>query len=300
VAYFGNFNKLGDLVKAVFNGVSWVGSNFATYLPSQVSCGSGCGSTVICDSPSTGHPKICAVSTDCSAGGTASTCIAGSCRCTAPTTCDATGACACAAPAVCGGGGTCVCPGAGETCSAGVCTCSADSNCAAGQTCVNGRCAQRVNAIAFGQYRDSSNTVQRRLIVGHGATLSITNLANGAQSDINLATCYVPAGGTNQAIVNGILGIAVHPEYGDILVEVKGTNNFRYLLNVDAADNSCRHELSVQRSLQHTQTPTNAVPLDFGSTGDGHIVFMPDGMLLRYEVVVNASPANWTVYNVSK
>ena len=165
---------------------------------------------------------------------------------------------------------------------------------------INNRCASRVTALAFGDVLDSKKIKQRRLVVGHGAILSIIDLSTGVQNDINLATAYVPAGGTNQATVNGILGIAVHPQYGDIYVEVKGTNNFRYLLNVDAGDNSCRHGLTVQKVYQHSQTPSNAIPLDFGSTGDGHIVFMPDGMLLRYETVVNGAPANWATYKVSK
>jgi hypothetical protein len=296
--YFGNFNKPGDVTKVVNNGVAWIPTSLASYLPSQVSCGGGCGAAVVCDSPSTGHPKTCNATPDCAASGAASTCVAGHCRCSAPQTCDVNGACACVAPATCSTG-VCACPGPGETCSAGVCTCTSDTSCATGQACVNGRCAQRVTAITTGQFNDSSKGPQRHLFIGHGSTLSIIDLATGAQTDVNLATAYVPQGG-NQATVNGILGIAVHPQYGDILVEVKGTNNYRYLLNVDGGDNSVRHELTVQQALQRTQNPTSAVPLDFGQTADGHIVFMPDGNLLRFAPVVNGAPTDWAIYKVSK
>jgi hypothetical protein len=184
----------------------------------------------------------------------------------------------------------------GESCTSGICTCSADSNCPTG-SCVNGHCAQRVTAMAIGQFQDATKGTQRRLFVGHGAILSVIDLGTGGQTDVNLATAYTPVG--NQQTVNGILSIAMHPQYGDILVEVKGANGFSYLLNVDGGDNSVRHELTVQRELQHTQTPTTPVPSDFGQSSDGHLVFMPDGMLLRFAVVVNGLPT-FATYKVSK
>ena len=205
---------------------------------------------------------------------------------------------------MCPGGANCVanlcaCPGAGESCTSNTCTCTADANCAAGQTCVNGRCGERVTALAVGEVQDSKKITQRKLVVGHGSIVSIIDLSSGAQTDINLASAYVPTG--LQEAVSHISALAVHPQYGDIWAEVwGGVNRRRYLINIDSNDNSCRHGLTVQKMYQHSQNPSNPIPSDFGTTGDGHLVFMPDGMLLRYEAVVNMSPANWATFKVTK
>jgi hypothetical protein len=116
---------------------------------------------------------------------------------------------------------------------------------------------ERITSIAFAQLKYSApNVFHRYLIVAHGTTLSFLDLDGGspAQRDIDLTNRNIYDSTTPAAAARGestpaaVLGIAVVP-YGDLVVEVRGSNGNRFLLNVDAHDKSARHERAVQRDI---------------------------------------------------
>jgi hypothetical protein len=117
---------------------------------------------------------------------------------------------------------------------------------------------QRITAIAFGQLKYSlQNAFHRYLIIAHGTTISFLDLDGGSpvQKDIDLTNRSIYDPTAPAAVARGestpvsVLSIAVVP-YGDLVVEVRGSNGNRFLLNMDAYDHSCRHELVVQRDIE--------------------------------------------------
>jgi putative pyrroloquinoline-quinone binding quinoprotein len=131
---------------------------------------------------------------------------------------------------------------------------------------------ERITAIAFAVETNPGPTQNHRnLYIGHGTTLSIYDLDGGTQTNVDLSAAQPPQ------TVNGILGIAVHPAYGEIFVQVKSTAGSRFIINVDAHDRSMRHALDVQND-QHLPPPF--VPKS--SPDDGRLVIMPDGQLMRW------------------
>jgi hypothetical protein len=126
---------------------------------------------------------------------------------------------------------------------------------------------ERITAIAFAQLKYSPPDVfHRYLIVAHGTTLSFLDLdgVSPVQKDIDLTNrnIYDPttpgAAARGESTPAAVLGIAVVP-YGDLVVEVRGTNGNRFLLNVDARDQSVRHERAVQRDILDVHPCSNAL-----------------------------------------
>ena len=116
---------------------------------------------------------------------------------------------------------------------------------------------ERITALAFGQLEYSPpNVFHRYLVVAHGTTISFLDLDGGipAQKDIDLTNRNIYDPTTPSAVARGesppvsVLGIAIVP-YGDLVIEVRGSNGNRFLLNVDAHDKSCRHQRVVQRGI---------------------------------------------------
>jgi len=128
---------------------------------------------------------------------------------------------------------------------------------------------ERITAIAFEVGKVPGVLSHRLLYLGHGTHLTIYDLNLGSPTSIDLN-----AGAPSPPIAS-ILGIAVHPVYGAIYVEVKNTAGNRYLVEIDAHDYSQRHLRDVQVDL-HLQP---LVPLFF--TNDGRITVMPQRDLLR-------------------
>ena len=122
--------------------------------------------------------------------------------------------------------------------------------------------AQRITAMAFAELKYAPpNVFHRYLVIGHGANLSLLDLDGGTpvQKDIDLTNLAVYNPTTTDAQARGestpeaILSIAVAPD-GDLLVEVRGAGNGaipknRFLLNIDAHDQSVRNQRMVQRDL---------------------------------------------------
>jgi PQQ-like domain len=117
---------------------------------------------------------------------------------------------------------------------------------------------ERITAIAFGQLKFSPpNVFHRYLIIAHGTTISFLDLDGGipTQKDIDLTNGNIYDHTSAGAVARGestpvsVLNIAIVP-YGDLVAEVRGSNGNRFLLNVDAYDQSCRHELVVQRDIR--------------------------------------------------
>jgi hypothetical protein len=116
---------------------------------------------------------------------------------------------------------------------------------------------ERITAIAFGQlYFTPPRIFHRFLIIAHGTTLSFLDLDGGspAQKDLDLTNPVLYNPTTPGAVARGesaptaILSVAVSP-YGDLVIEVRGTTPNRFILNLDAHDQSGRH----QRVVQHDQ-----------------------------------------------
>jgi hypothetical protein len=72
-----------------------------------------------------------------------------------------------------------------------------------------------------------------------------------------------------------VLGLAAHPVYGDVYVEVKDSSGTRNLLDLDEHDLSVRLVRDVQIDL-HLQP---LVPSSFSN--DGRLAITPDDRLLR-------------------
>jgi hypothetical protein len=117
---------------------------------------------------------------------------------------------------------------------------------------------ERITALAFGQRKYSPPDVfHRYLIVAHGTTLSFLDLDGGfpVQKDIDLTNRNIYDPTTPNAMARGestpvaVLSTVVVP-YDDIVIEVRGSNGNRWLLNVDAHDQSARHQRAVQRDIQ--------------------------------------------------
>jgi hypothetical protein len=141
----------------------------------------------------------------------------------------------------------------------------------------------RITAIAF--ERQPGPVQHRFLVVAHGTTLSIVDLDTAQQADLDLALA-APA-----PAPAAILSIAIHPQYGDIIVEVRDTSNGRRILVV-------REDRTV-RELRDVQADLRTLPLAPASfTTDGRIVMMPDGQLLRLIPSVGAIPPQFQVYKL--
>jgi hypothetical protein len=128
----------------------------------------------------------------------------------------------------------------------------------------------RITAIAFEQHKSPGPTqFHRTLYVGHGTTLTIVDLDAGSQKNVDLSATAPPL------LNNAILGLAVHPVYGDVYVEVKDSSGARNLLDVD------EHDLSV-RLVRDVQIDLHLQPLAPASfSNDGRLAITPDDKLLR-------------------
>jgi hypothetical protein len=124
---------------------------------------------------------------------------------------------------------------------------------------------ERITALAFGQLKfQTPDIFHRYLIVAHGTTISFLDLDGGSpqQKDIDLTNrnIYDPldtdARNRCETTPVKILSIAVVP-YGDLVIEVRGgtkqigaptfcVDNARWILNVDAHDQSAKNERNVQ------------------------------------------------------
>jgi hypothetical protein len=208
---------------------------------------------------------------------------------------------------------------------------------------------ERITAIAFDQRMHApSNTYHRFLIVAHGTTVSLVDLDGGTprQRDVNLANAAAcnPDPAWGESTVQAVLSTAAAP-FGDVILEVRGAGdkaapgNVRntWLVNLNDQDLSCRHELEVQRSLEHVNPcpcaagytcvenvclktcgscPTGfacsgglcriigEIPHNFGigagtNGGNGRLAVLPSGRLLRWVAAVDQTPAGFAEYNTT-
>jgi hypothetical protein len=344
VLYFANFYRVGDLVKVTSNASSvWQQPVAMTsYKPTAVSCGAACGTANVCDyTPGSNHKcntqAMCSSGTICVQTGQGMS-MNGQCTCPAGTTCVSGGTCSCTAfPGQACTAGACGCPGSGQTCNVNhICTCTSTAQCPAGQTCdtVNGVCGTRVTAMAAAQLWVPNPTggppatvKMGFLFIAHGSVVSIMNLdalPNPTQEDVDLAQVYAPEANTTppESTVQSILGIAIHPDYGDIYVEAKGTNGYSYLLNLLHPNHKVVHAFQKQQQLKHAQScgltgdpacpsgvcdsatqrcsPPGAVPRAFaGPNSDGNIAFEPTGKLLRFVKASDSAPTQFTEYDLN-
>jgi hypothetical protein len=148
----------------------------------------------------------------------------------------------------------------------------------------------RITAITFEQHKSPGPTQgHRNLYVGHGTILSIVDLDSGAQQNLDLASAAPPPATT------AILGLAVHPVYGDIYVEIKDATGTRNLLDIDEHDLSIRLARDVQMDL-HLQS---SIPQGFSN--DGRLTIAPDNSVWRLvpPTVVGATPT-FSAYQVAR
>jgi hypothetical protein len=148
----------------------------------------------------------------------------------------------------------------------------------------------RITAIAFEQHKSPGPTQgHRNVFVGHGTTLSIFDLDSGAQQNINLASAAPPLA------ITAILGLAVHPVYGDVYVEAKDSTGTRNLLDIDEHDLSVRLARDVQMDL-HLQ-PT----LPPGFSNDGRLTIAPDNSVWRLvPPALVGGPPSFSSYQVAR
>jgi hypothetical protein len=142
---------------------------------------------------------------------------------------------------------------------------------------------ERITAIAFEQHKSPDpSQFHRSLYIGHGTTLTIVDLDTGSQKNVDLS-------------VTAILGLAVHPVYGDVYVEVKDSSGARNLVDIDEHDLSVRRVRDVQIDL-HLQP---LVPPSFSN--DGRLAITPDFKLLRLVTpVLLGGPPTFTGYQVAR
>jgi hypothetical protein len=146
----------------------------------------------------------------------------------------------------------------------------------------------RITAIAFAPARTLAPVQHRTLAVGHGAVLSLVDLDTSFQTVVNLVVAAPPP------TVSAILGIAVHPHYGDIFVEVSDPAAHRRILQVREDDHSIRNLSDIQQDLRLSPV----VPPFF--TNDGRLVFQPSGKLLRLVPGTAPSPATFAEFGASR
>jgi outer membrane protein assembly factor BamB len=149
----------------------------------------------------------------------------------------------------------------------------------------------RITAIAF-QRRPAlllvDQSPHRFVILGHTNTLSFIDLDAGSgtrQVDVNLTNpaVYTPTPGRGDSTIEAILSIDPQPS-GDVILEVRGAGDQpapgdvknTWLVHVDPADLSCRHELDVQRSSRHVN-PCVAGSCPVGLTCSDGVCLKPCG-----------------------
>lgn len=152
---------------------------------------------------------------------------------------------------------------------------------------------ERITAIAFERRWNRGNTPKtkdRHLYIAHGKTLSLLNLDTGAQTDADVDAKLIKA--NSEGTVTGILGIAVHPVFGDIYLEVRNATGTQFVIDMNDNDLRGNNMIDVTND-QHL----GAFPASFAN--QGRIAMTPAMNLIRLVPQIDLSPVSVTTYEAT-